>query len=266
MFSNFYICHQKRTTMKHGIYILTILMALLSLPESGYASIPFFAVANDTIRRAVIYFDANEAKVDLSYKDNNQAITILDSLLLGNLNTKYITALNVKTFVSPDGDESYNRSLAARRNDSIKEFLQRYNSDVSVDKIHFFSEGEDWSEFRKLVASDSNLPDREEVLILIDYHKNDVNKRKQLLRKLNRGIAYRYIVHNIFPELRRSVITIVGETSKLGKEAFEPVSSVSGLFVSKQEEALPKDQPDKPVGESEKNRPVRSIYRRQKGR
>lgn len=56
--------------MKHGIYILTILMALLSLPESGYASIPFFAVANDTIRRVVIYFDANEAKVDLSYKSN----------------------------------------------------------------------------------------------------------------------------------------------------------------------------------------------------
>ena len=79
MFSNFYICHQKRTTMKHGIYILTILMALLSLPESGYASIPFFAVANDTIRQVVIYFDANEAKVDLSYKDNNQVITILDS-------------------------------------------------------------------------------------------------------------------------------------------------------------------------------------------
>ena len=153
--------------MKHGIYILTILMALLSLPESGYASIPFFAVANDTIRRVVIYFDANEAKVNLSYKNNNQVITFLDSLLLGNLNTKYITALNVETFVSPDGDESYNRSLAARRNDSIKEFLQRYNSDVGVDKIHFFSEGEDWSEFRKLVASDSNLPDREEVLILI---------------------------------------------------------------------------------------------------
>lgn len=86
----------------------------------------------------MIYFDANEAKVDLSYKSNNQVITILDSLLLGNLNTKYITALNVETFVSPDGDESYNRSLAARRNDSIKEFLQRYNSDVSVDKIHFF--------------------------------------------------------------------------------------------------------------------------------
>ena len=47
----------------------------------------------------------------------------------------------MKTFVSPDGNESYNRVLAARRNDSIKEFLQRYNSDVSVDKIHFFFRG-----------------------------------------------------------------------------------------------------------------------------
>ena len=196
--------------LKHGIYILAILMVLLGLPESGYASIPFFAVANDTIRRVMIYFDANDAGVNSCYKSNNQAIATLDSLLSGNLGTKYVTALNVKTFVSPDGNESYNRGLAARRNDSIKEFLQRYNSDVSVDKIHFFSEGEDWSEFRKLVASDSNLPDREEVLMLIDYHKNDIDKRKRLLRKLNRGIAYRYIVHNIFPELRRSVITIVG--------------------------------------------------------
>lgn len=33
------------------------------------------------------------------------------------------------------------------------------------------------------------------------------------------------------------------------KNTFEPVSSVSGLFVSKQEEALPSDQPDKPEGE-----------------
>lgn len=65
-------------------------------------------------------------------------IAALDSLFPGNLNTKYITALNVETFVSPDGNESDNKSLVARRNDSIKEFLQRYNSDVSVDKIHFF--------------------------------------------------------------------------------------------------------------------------------
>ena len=83
--------------------------------------------------------------------------------------------------------------------------------------------------------------------MLIDYHKDDIAKRKRLLRKLNRGVAYRYMVRNVFPELRRSVITIVGETAIIDREVFEPVSSVSGLFVSNQEEALPKNQPDKPV-------------------
>ena len=237
--------------MKHGIYILTFFMTLLGLSESGYAMIPFFTATGDTVRRAVIYFEVSETCVDSCYGSNNQVIAVLDSLLARNSDTKYITALNVITSVSSEDDESYNTNLISKRNHSVSEFLQRYHSNIDVNKIHYFSAGENWSELRKMAAADPNLPDREEVLILIDYHKNDVNKRKQLLRKLNRGIAYRYIVHNIFPELRRSVITIVGETSKLGKEAFEPVSSVFGLFVSNQEEALPKDQPDKSVGESE---------------
>ncbi len=78
--------------MKHGIYILTILMALLSLPESGYASIPFFAVANDTIRRVVIYFDANDAGVNPCYKGNNQVIAALDSLFPGNYNFRFFAS------------------------------------------------------------------------------------------------------------------------------------------------------------------------------
>lgn len=238
--------------MKHGIYILAFFMALSSLSESGYAMVSSFTVAGDTIRRIVIYFDANNVSVDTGYKDNNQSITTLDSLLVGQSDTKKIKAVNVVTFVSPDGDESYNASLAIRRKHSIREFLQRYNSDIDVDKIRFFSEGENWSEFRKLVASDSNLPDRAEVLALIDFHKNDVVKRKQLLRKLNQGAAYKYMVHSVFPKLRRAEITIVRETPNVSKETFDPVSSASELLVSKQEEALPKDQPDKSVGESVK--------------
>ncbi|WP_294470748.1 DUF3575 domain-containing protein [uncultured Bacteroides sp.] len=239
--------------MNYGVYILTLFMALSCLSESGYAAISDFTVARDITQRVVIYFDENEVGVDSCYKSNSRAIETLDSLLSGDWDTKYITELDVETFVSPDGDESYNMSLAARRNQSIKEFFQRYGLEVGNEKIHFYSKGEDWSEFRQLVASDINLPDREEVLMLIDYHKNDVAKRKQLIRKLNLGAAYRYIVRNVYPELRRSVITIVRDVPKPDKEIFQPVSSVSGLFVSKQEEALPDDLFHKSVGESKKN-------------
>ena len=166
--------------MKHGTYILTFFMALLSLSESGYAMVPFFTVASDTARQVVIYFEASGTCIDSRYKSNNRMIMMLDSLLAGNADTKYITALNVTTFVSPEGDEAYNVSLISKRNHSISEFLQRYHSNIDVNKIHYFSAGENWSELRKLAAADPNLPDREEVLILIDYHKNDIVKRKQL--------------------------------------------------------------------------------------
>ena len=197
--------------MKHGIYILTFFMALLSLSESGYAMVPFFTVASDTARQVVIYFEVSETCVDSCYGSNNQVIAVLDSLLARNSDTKYITALNVITSVSPEDDESYNTNLISKRNHSVSEFLQRYHSNIDVNKIHYFSAGENWSELRKLAAADPNLPDREEVLILIDYHKNDIVKRKQLLRKLNQGAAYRYMVNNVFPKLRRSEITIVRE-------------------------------------------------------
>ena len=58
------------------------------------------------------------------------------------------------------------------------------------------------------------------------------------------------MVNNVFPKLRRSEITIVREIPEVAKETFEPVSSVSELLVSRQEEALLDSQPDKSVGES----------------
>lgn len=238
--------------MEHRIYILVILITLSGLLESGYAAIPFVTFANDTVCRIAIYYGTNDTNVNSRYANNSEAIRTLDSLFVGELDIKKNIELNVVSLVSPDGDKSYNISLADRRNNSIKELLERYSSNIDVDKIRFFSEGEDWSEFRKLLALDTNLPDREEVLMLIDYHKNDDVKRKHLLRKLNQGIAYRYIVHNVFPKLRRSMITIVRETPEMVRESSEPVSSVSVLSVSKQEDALPNCQSDKSVSEREK--------------
>ena len=106
--------------MKNGIYTCVILMAFLALSESVYAVIPVLTVASDTIRRVVIYFDKEETDVDFSYKTNNQEINVLDSLLEERINSRYITALNVVTFVSPDGDSVYNAALSVRRNNSMR--------------------------------------------------------------------------------------------------------------------------------------------------
>ena len=78
-----------------------------------------------------------------------------------------------------------------------------------------------------------DLPDREEVLMLIDYHRDNIVKRKELLQKLNQGMAYRYIVRNVLPKLRRAEITVVRKVPEMEKNIFEPVSSVSRIVCFK---------------------------------
>lgn len=241
--------------MKHGVYILMILVALLPLSKRGYAMTSSFIVANDTARQIMIYYNENDTRVDLSYKSNSQSYALLDSLLGRSSDAECVTVVNIVTFVSPDGDAAYNASLSAKRNSSVRELLQRRYPSVDSEKIILKSEGEDWAEYRKLIEEDPNVPDREEVLMLMDYHRDDIEKRKQLLRKLNRGISHRYIVSHVLPKLRRSQITVVREIPEVEIKTLEPASSASGLFVSRQEEALPDYQPIEAVEDIEMKQP-----------
>lgn len=63
------------------------------------------------------------------------------------------------------------------------------------------TERKDWILLRERVAADSQVPDREEVLQLIDYHRHHPARCERLLRRLNGGKAYRYIIMSILPLL-----------------------------------------------------------------
>ena len=79
--------------MKYGIYILAIFMAFSATLKSGYAMVSSFTVTQDTTRQVVVYFDREDTTVDFSYKNNNQYINVLDSLLGNKENIRYITAV-----------------------------------------------------------------------------------------------------------------------------------------------------------------------------
>lgn len=66
---------------------------------------------------------------------------------------------------------------------------------------HIGTERKDWILLREKVAADLQTPDREEVLLLLDYHHGNPSRCEKLLRRLNGGKAYRYIVAYILPRL-----------------------------------------------------------------
>lgn len=63
------------------------------------------------------------------------------------------------------------------------------------------AEKKDWVLLRERIAADPQVPDREDVLMLIDYHRADPLRCEKLLRRLNGGRAYRYIAAFILPVL-----------------------------------------------------------------
>lgn len=60
---------------------------------------------------------------------------------------------------------------------------------------------DEWEEVYRWVASDVEVPDREEVLMLIRYHYGNFDRLVELLRYLDGGKPYTYLSQHIFPRI-----------------------------------------------------------------
>lgn len=211
--------------MKNHVNILIFLFVFIGLSGRAYANIDSisFIGKQDTAICIVIHFEEGQSVVNEVFANNKQALTTLDSLLRHFQMTEQPFEWQIKSYASPDGREAENMNLASLRSESVKEFLRKSYLNINKSNLKILSGGEDWAEFRVLIASDPNLPDREEVLMLMDYHSDDIAKQKQLIRKLNTGKAYQYIVQNVLPKLRRSEVNIYWSCPDLLHKRLEEV-------------------------------------------
>lgn len=214
--------------MKNHVNILIFLFVFIGLSGRAYANIDSisFIGKQDTAICIVIHFEEGQSIVNESFANNKQALTTLDSLLRYFQMTEQSFEWQIKSYASPDGRETENMNLASQRSESVREFLWKSHLNIDKSNLKILSGGEDWAEFRVLIASDPNLPDREEVLMLMDYHSGDIVKQKQLIRKLNTGISYRYIVQYVLPKLRRSEVNIYWNCSNLLHKRLGEVDAV----------------------------------------
>ncbi|MCD8183471.1 MAG: DUF3575 domain-containing protein [Bacteroides sp.] len=62
---------------------------------------------------------------------------------------------------------------------------------------------DEWEEVYRWVASDKQIPNRDEVLMLIRYHYGDFDRLLKLLRYLDGGRPYAYLSQHVFPRISR---------------------------------------------------------------
>lgn len=169
--------------------------------------------AADSIR---VYFKQSKHDLDLNLNGNGRELNRIEdkfkSLYADTLYT--ITKIEVLGAASPEGSVSFNQGLSERRANTLFNYLSKYTDIPDSLKIFKFL-GRDWAGLRKMAASDNKIPYKDETVALIDeiileIEKDSVARENSVarLKKLRKGVPYRYMYSNLFPDLRASQLVV----------------------------------------------------------
>ncbi|MFI3321328.1 MAG: DUF3575 domain-containing protein [Rikenellaceae bacterium] len=199
--------------MKRQLSILTLL--LLSLHTT--------VKAKSELRESEHSFRYSECAINLDYgqsSDNLGEISAFVKKLQADSRTT-IKLIEINSFTSPiiEGNTTLKEKLKEQR-DEIKRYLIEQHS---IDKSLIYTDLKeiDWQELRGLVES-SDMPYRDEVLAIVSdegdkkwcrenpgdcWFPKDLIRTTQL-KSLQRGVPYKYMERNIFPQLEKTVTTV----------------------------------------------------------
>lgn len=245
--------------MKKITTIFGISMLLSLWTDSVYARTIEYEAKRGTTLDMMIYFDRNAREINKDYMENSKTIALLDSLLANPVHAENIDSIMLASPASNDGNAEHGISLASGRCEKVKALLCGKYPKVSASKVSIREGKEYWSALRELITDDLAVPDREDVLALMDYHYNNPVKMQDFLQHLDAGIPYRYISSRLLPKLRRTEIKIclsypeVTAGKKVTTELatvieateFIPIDQETAIVAGAEEKTQPAIKPEK---------------------
>ena len=172
------------------------------------------AVAQLRTDSVELWFRQSRSVVEPGFAGNGERI---DSMLerLAQADSSYVVrSVRVVGDASPEGTAAYNRALSARRARSIFDYFALYEPFAGAETT-FDAVGRDWQGLRRAVEADVNVPDRAEVLDVVDRIITSINggtpdsqANLNRLKAVGGGRAYAYMYRRLFPALRNSRIYV----------------------------------------------------------
>lgn len=200
--------------MKKRIIIIISSIYLLLLPSTAFANgiteaDTLLCTRDSSCRESLLlYFRFNQLVIDNDYMENYKTLGAFHALLSNGIAVSLIDTIFITAYASPEGDKTYNIRLAERRAEVVKNYLSEKYPILERPRICTDPRGENWTGLRRMIEDDNSVPDREEVLMILD-HVKDLNRCKDLLKRLNCGYAYKYIQEHILPGLRNATVCTV---------------------------------------------------------
>ena len=161
-------------------------------------------------------FANNSARLDSSYGENGAALSEIEEfmhiLLKGECGTR---AIIIHGTASPLGNEEYNKRLALRRAEAVRDFLLSIEGGGNRIQIHAISNGEDWESFTRSILANYNRSNREEVLGIVRSDLSHDEKEAKLRTIDNSGETFRVLVSQHMAEARSAALIRIVEVADL---------------------------------------------------
>lgn len=164
-----------------------------------------------------VFFRENVTTIDPEYRNNgiliDQFVSEVKEIMADT--TCRIQSIHIRSGASPEGRFDHNKDLSVRRGNNLRTCLQRAlplpEHKFTVDAV-----GEDWATLRDIIEN-SDAPDREDILYILDSHARYIYGRprsvnggpKKELMDFKGGKTWRWLLDNVFPDLRSAGNSIV---------------------------------------------------------
>lgn len=149
-----------------------------------------------------VFYPVNQTKLFEDYMGNAESFYRIRKYLE---KSPQIDSITIYSYASPEGSYAGNKRLAAERGKTAKEFLLSLFPEerhLPESLIKLDPTAENWAGLRDKVVYEYTLADKDEVLAILDRTDITDERRKVLLKRLNAGKSWRYIIKEIMPQLR----------------------------------------------------------------
>lgn len=206
-------------------------------------------IVSDSLRTTIYYRTAN-ARLELPYMDNDRHLAALgDSIRsLGADPAVVLRRILIQASASPDGNTKYNKELARKRGEDLRDYLKD-NLSLPDSIFTLQPQGEGWSELaEKLGRTDAPWRDKAIAIIRdtpewVVREGKVVDGRKRQLMNLAGGRAWQYMKENLFDSLRSGAL-VVCEVERIERVQPEPETAQAELKPASDNVMNPDDTAD----------------------
>ncbi|MCD8186724.1 MAG: OmpA family protein [Rikenellaceae bacterium] len=154
---------------------------------------------------ARLNFRVNRYDIERDYMNNAAVLAEVDQIIREVHQDENLTVNQFKVtgYASPEGASAHNMTLSENRAKSFVKYVQDQHA-IPQQVVQINWKGDDWEGLRRIME-ESEFSSKNQVLGILDG-TSDAQQRKNQLRNL--GSAYRTLLDDYYPYLRRNEYTI----------------------------------------------------------